>query len=53
MEIKTCDPSTYTMDHPDITVSDFMGNSIGIQRVNLLFYLGGWGWGGVGVLIGG
>ena len=30
----TCDPSIYTMDNPDITVSSFIRNSIGIQRVN-------------------
>ena len=28
----TCDPSIYTMDHPHLTVSSFMGNSIGLQR---------------------
>ena len=26
-EIITCEPSIYTMDHPDITVSNFMGNA--------------------------
>ena len=34
MEIVTCDPSIYTMDHPDLTVSNFMGNPIGTKRVN-------------------
>ena len=33
LEIITCDPSIYTMDHPDLTVSNFMGNSIGLKRV--------------------
>ena len=33
-EIITCDPSLYIIDHPDLTVSNFMGNSIGIKRVN-------------------
>ena len=34
LEIITCDPSIYTMDCPDITVSNFMGNPIGTERVN-------------------
>ena len=29
-----CDPSIYTMNHPDLTVSDLMGNTIGPKRVN-------------------
>ena len=29
----TCEPSIYTMDHPDITVSNFMEYSIGLKRV--------------------
>ena len=33
-EIITFDPSIYTMDHPDLTVSNFMGNSTGPKRVN-------------------
>ena len=33
LEIITCDPSIYTMDHPDLTVSIFIGNSIGTQTV--------------------
>ena len=28
----TCDPSIYTMDHPDLTDLNFMGNSIGPKR---------------------
>ena len=32
-EIRTCDPSIYTMDYPDITVSSFRGKSTGTQRV--------------------
>ena len=27
LEIIICDPSIYTMDHPDLTVANFMGNS--------------------------
>ena len=34
MEIITCDPSLYTMDHSDFFVSSFMENSIGPKRVN-------------------
>ena len=33
-EIIICDPSIYTIDHPDLTVSTFIGNSIGTQKVN-------------------
>ena len=32
--IITCDPSIYTMDHPDFIVCSFMENSIGLKRVN-------------------
>ena len=32
-EIITCDPSIYTIDHPDLTVSIFMENFIGLKRV--------------------
>ena len=32
-EIITCDSSIYTMDHPDFTVPNFKGNSIGPKRV--------------------
>ena len=32
-EIITCDSSVYTINHPDLTVSNFMGNSIGADRV--------------------
>ena len=35
LEIKTCDPSIYTIDHPDLTVSKFMENSIRLQRVKI------------------
>ena len=31
--VLTCDPSIYTMDHLELTVSNFMGNSIDKQRV--------------------
>ena len=31
-EIIACDPSIYTMDLPDLTVSNFMVNSIGTKR---------------------
>ena len=34
--ILTCDPQIYTMDHTDLTISDFKGESIGLQRVNVL-----------------
>ena len=33
LEIITCDPSIYTMNHPDFTVSSFMGIFIGPRRV--------------------
>ena len=33
LEFITCDPSIYTMDHPDFTVSNFMGNYIGPKTV--------------------
>ena len=32
-KIITCNPSIYIMNHPDFTVSNFMGNSIGPKRV--------------------
>ena len=32
-EIITCDPSIYTMEHPDLTVSNLMEKSIGLMRV--------------------
>ena len=32
-DIITCDPSTYTMDHPDFIVCSFMESSIGLKRV--------------------
>ena len=34
LETITCDPSNYTIDHADLTVSNFMGNVIGLKRVN-------------------
>ena len=34
LEIITCDLSVHTMDHPDLVVSNFMENSVGLQRVN-------------------
>ena len=33
-DIITCDPSIITMDYPDVTVSNFMGNSISLKRVS-------------------
>ena len=33
LEIITCDPSIYTMGHPDLTVSNFLEYSIGPKRV--------------------
>ena len=33
LEIITCDQSKYKMDHPDLTVSEFMENGIGLQNV--------------------
>ena len=37
-EMITCNPSIYTIDHPDITVSNFMENSIGHKRVFAFFF---------------
>ena len=34
LEIITCDPSIYTMDHADFTAYSFMENSIGTKQVN-------------------
>ena len=34
LEIITCDPSIYTLDHPDLTVLNFMGNFIGLNGGN-------------------
>ena len=31
LEIITYEPSIYTLHHPDLTVSNFMGNSISLQ----------------------
>ena len=33
LEIIICDPLIYTLDHPDLIVCSFMGNSIGPKRV--------------------
>ena len=38
VEIITCDPSIYTMDHPDLTVSSLMENFIGLKRVKTLLF---------------
>ena len=35
--IITWDPSICKMDHPDLTVSNLRGNSIGPKRVKMLF----------------
>ena len=35
-EIITCDPSIYTIDHPDFIVCTFMEFSIGLKRVKFL-----------------
>ena len=32
LEIISCDPSIYTIDHPKETASSFITNSIGLQR---------------------
>ena len=34
LEIITCDPLIYTMDHPEFLYVDFIENSIGLKRVN-------------------
>ena len=33
LKIISCDPSMNTMEHPDLTVSYFMVNSIGLKNV--------------------
>ena len=33
LEIITCDPSVYTMDHPNFIRSNFVENSIGLKKV--------------------
>ena len=33
LEIITCDPAIHSMDQPDLTVSNFTGNSMGPKRV--------------------
>ena len=35
LEIITCDPSVYTMDHPGFIISNFMENSIGLKKVKV------------------
>ena len=35
-EIITCDPSIYTMNHPDLFVCSFIENSIGLKRGKLM-----------------
>ena len=35
-EIITSDPSIYTMNYPDLIVCNFMENSVGLKRVNIL-----------------
>ena len=37
LEIITCDPSDYTMDHPDLTVLHFLEKFIGLKIVKLAF----------------
>ena len=34
LDIITCDHAIYTMNHPDLIVSNLMGNSVDTQRVN-------------------
>ena len=38
-EIITCEPLIYTMDHPDLIVCSCMEKSIGLRKVNYIFYL--------------
>ena len=33
-ECIACNPSIYTMDHPDLSVSNFMEKSVGLKRVD-------------------
>ena len=37
LQIITCDPSIYTVDHPDFIVCSFMENSIGLKGVIFCF----------------
>ena len=37
LEIITCNPSVYKMDHPDFIVCGLMENPIGLKRVNILY----------------
>ena len=36
LELITCHPSVYTMDHPDFIICSFTENFIGLKRVNNL-----------------
>ena len=38
-EIITCASLIYTLDHPDLTVSNFMGTSIGIKSLKVVTYV--------------
>ena len=39
LEVIICNPSIYTMDNPDFTVSNFMENSNGLKMVYHNIYL--------------
>ena len=39
LEMITCDPSIYTMDHTDFIVCSFMENFIGLRRVQMKCYV--------------
>ena len=36
-EIITCDPSMFIIDYPDLTVPNFMKNSVGPERVEFIY----------------
>ena len=38
-EITACDPSIYTIDHPDFIVCSYMENFIGLLRVKLFWFV--------------
>ena len=38
LEIITCDPKIYRLDHPVLIVCSFMGDSIGLKRVAVISY---------------
>ena len=42
LEIIACGPSIYIVEHPYLTLSNFMGNSIGTKRVNDLKRVVSW-----------